>query len=389
MICIKDCFDIMKVGIFTYHFSDNYGALFQAYALRHYLRSVGFYADFVPYHPAYVEEGGDLNYSRPFSKDNAKIIYLKIVSAKERLFGNRELKQGFSDFKASALGLSGRSYRASDELFSEVGACDFLVTGSDQVWRPSDHYGVDPVYYLAFPFVYSGKRISYAPSFGTDTLAGKYQSEVSELLREMDAISVREESGADIVEGLVSVRPKVVPDPTFLLESYDDVAKPYPLPADGKFVFTYALRSGDVIRGVSCEIANKVGANLYSPHNPHRRWKSIGKTVYPCPKQWLWLLTNASYVVTNSFHGVALSILQNKTFVYVPLAGDKSDFNARAMNLISSVGLEGRMFCNRSNDISTILAAEIDWPSVNARVDAMRNTGREFLASNLGFKADE
>ena len=96
----------MKIGILTYHFSDNYGALFQAYALRHWLKSQGGEAEFINYHPDYVEQGGEFNYKKPLTKENLKIIYLKMTQIKEMLFGNKQQKENFNLFRKDVLGVN-------------------------------------------------------------------------------------------------------------------------------------------------------------------------------------------------------------------------------------------------------------------------------------------
>jgi hypothetical protein len=374
----------MKIGIITYHFSENYGALFQAYALRQWFISQGHQAEFINYQPDYVEGGGAFNLSRPISKDNLKILFLKLISFKEHFFGNMGLKQGFDAFRSDKLGVSGRKFKRLEELENVLSIYDLIVCGSDQIWKPSEHHGVDPVYYLDFPFKTPlPRRISYAPSFGTDQLNIEFHDVVSEAIRKLDGISVREKTGCNIVEGLTGMRPVCVPDPTLLLTDYKTIMKSYPIKSS-KHVFCYALRSREAIGEVAEVLAENLGAELYSPHNPHRRWREIGKTVYPCPSQWLYLLNSAEYVVTNSFHGTALSILLRKPFVVVGLQGSKSEFNARVNNLLSMVGLESRFVQNvDKTNVNRLMNEIIDWDVVDRKVKALRESGVNYLQAEL------
>lgn len=227
------------------------------------------------------------------------------------------------------------------------------------------------------------RRISYAPSFGTNSLGDKYQSAVGAAIANLDGISVRESTGCDIVEGLTGVRPYCVPDPTLLLTDYQQIMKPYST-VNKRHVFCYALRSRDVIGDVAEVIASSLNVKVLSPHNPHRRWMEIGKTVYPCPAQWLYLLNKSEYVVTNSFHGTALSILLKKDFVVVGLQGSKSEFNARVINLLKLVGLESRIINDSSpQTIQKLLNNKIDWESVDLKVCGLRDEGASYLMSEL------
>lgn len=379
----------MRVGILTYHFSENYGALFQAYALRHWFTSNGHEAEFVNYHPAYVEAGGTIDWNRPLSKNNLKIIFLKMVGLKERYLGNREQKRNFDIFRKLGLGVKGAKYRNMSELERAEIKFDILVCGSDQVWKPSEHYGIDPVYFLDFKAAGNPRRISYAPSFGKSSLDAQYSTAVSALISKLDRISVREQSGCKIVQDLTGYEPSCVPDPTLLLTDYQQIMKPYPL-SSSKHIFCYALRSREAIGDVAEGIASALRADLISPHNPHRRWKEIGETVYPCPSQWLYLLNTSEFVVTNSFHGTALSILLNKPFVVVGLQGKKGEFNARVINLLSLLGLESRFVQDvDSNTVPHFISSPIDWETVNKSVSELRGQGNDYLLKCLSGLSDD
>lgn len=374
----------MRIGIVTYHFSDNYGALFQAYALRQWFILQGHHAEFINYQPDYVEGGGVFNLTRPISKDNLKILFLKLTGLKEHFFGKKFLKLGFENFKHDKLGVISERFSFSTELDDTLDNYDLLVCGSDQIWKPSEHYGVDQVYYLDFSSKSTlPRRISYAPSFGTDFLNTEFHQAVGAAIKKLDGISVRERSGCDIVKELIGIMPLCVPDPTLLLTDYKQIMEPYPV-RPGKYVFSYILRSREVVGRVAEQLAARLDAELYSPHNPHRRWREIGQTVYPCPSQWLSLLNSAEFVVTNSFHGAALSIVLNKPFVVIGLQGEKSEFNARVKNLLALVGLESRFIqCVDLNTVDTLLEKIINWKEVNHNVERLRDTGAGYLLSEM------
>lgn len=376
----------MRVGILTYHFSENYGALFQAYALRKWFLEQGHDAEFVNYHPDHVEGGGNFQLNNLFSKKNAKVLYLKISTLKRKWLGNKKQKDDFDYFRKHYLGVVEPEYKSISELESAALKFDLLVCGSDQVWNPSEQYGLDPAYFLNFSTSNpNARRISYAPSFGRSTIDSSYYQQLTDLIHGLDGVSVREQSGAEIVHTLLGYKPICVPDPTFLLEDYSHITTPYPL-ASTKYVFCYGLRSRAIIGSVAESIAKQLNADLYSPYNPHRRWKEIGETVYPCPRQWLYLMRNAEFVVTNSFHGTALAILLNKPFVVVGLNDSKASLNTRALNLLASVGVENR-FINVNDTTKThlLLNERIDWDAVNHRISTLRQTGTSFLNEQIGL----
>lgn len=380
----------MKIGILTYHFSNNYGALFQAYGLRTWLLEQGFEVEFVNYHPQHVESGGKLSLSNVLTKAGLKIIFLKLMSLKEKYFGNKQTQAGFAEFRSELLGVKGPEFKTIEELNAAQLEYDVLICGSDQVWNPSEHFGVDPVYFLDFKTINSSvRKISYAPSFGKSTIDEKFSSEIAALIAKLDAFSVREKSGVEIVEKLTGKNPALVPDPTTLITDYTKLMKTYPV-KDDNYVFCYYLRSRKNIGEIAEYIASKTNASLYSPHNPHRRWKEVGETIYPCPRQWLYLLNASKYMVTNSFHGTILSILLNKPFVVVGIGGERAKYNERALNLLTQCGLEHRLITTFDMMlIDRLLEEKIDWEMVNQKVEVLKKQGIDFLMTNLGEKNDD
>lgn len=376
----------MKIGILTFHFSNNYGALFQAYGLRNYLKELGHDVEFINYQPEYLEEGGEIKLSNLFSKATLKIVYLKFVNLKEKYFGNKQKEKYFEEFKKNFLGIDeSKVYKSKDELEDANLFYDLLITGSDQVWNPSEQYGIDSVYFLDFKISNTNvKKISYAPSFGKDNIDEKYKDEISKLISKLDSISIREISGQNIIENMTSIKPTLVPDPTVLVSNYYNIMNSYNTNSKD-YIFCYYLRSRETIGDVAEYLANKENLEIYSPHNPHRRWKEIGQTVYPGPREWLYLLFNSKFVLTNSFHGTMLSILLNKPFIVVGIgSGEKSKYNERAMNILKQCGLENRLITKfDSKKIDELKKENIDWVLVNTNMHNLKNEAIQYLKTSI------
>lgn len=377
----------MKIGILTYHFSNNYGALFQAYGLRNWFLEQGVDAEFINYHPEHVESGGKVTFSNIFSIATVKILFLKLINIKEKIFGNKEQKKGFIEFKKNILGIHNQEYKTLEELNDANLDYDILICGSDQIWNPSEQYGVDPVYFLDFKTKkIDTLKISYAPSFGKDELNERFKQEIKNLISKLDVVSVREKSGVKIIENLLHIDVSLVPDPTVLVSNYEKIMKKYEV-EDDNFVFCYYLRSRINIGETAEYIASTNNYSLYSPHNPHRRWKEVGHTIYPSPDQWLYLLNKSKFVVTNSFHGTILSILLNKPFVVVGIGGDRAKYNARALNILDQCGLKHRFVQEFDrNNIDNLLNEEINWNKVNIKVKKLRTNGESFLKKACHFE---
>lgn len=376
----------MKVGLFTYHFSDNYGALFQAYALRKWFMEQGIAADFINYHPTYVEEGGPLD--RPWKvsrwRKNVTILYMRLSHTRRQWFGDRAQRAAFDVFRRDHLGITGpRSYSASD-LTDKLTPYDMLVCGSDQIWNPSIQRGLDPVYFLDISGAEHARRVAYAPSFGRISIEPEHHAELARMLSGLDAIGVRETSGLDIIKaaGLARDDTIVVPDPTILLGQFDALLTDQPTNNEG--IFCYALRTDEVIRGVAETARDVLGAPLYAPRSSRQRWRDIGEGVTPGPVEWLRMLAGSHLVVSNSFHGIALSIVLNRPFIAVGLPGKRTGLNTRAQNLLALAGLENRMVDSvNASAIRQLTETPIEWPAVNARLADARQTAAEFLHTQL------
>ncbi|UOR08459.1 polysaccharide pyruvyl transferase family protein [Qipengyuania flava] len=374
----------MKVGLLTYHFSDNYGALYQAFGLRQWFIDRGHDAEFINYHPSYVEEGGPLD--RPWKpslwRKNATIAYMWASHIQRNLLGDRAQKRGFEAFRRTYLGATGRRLKTAEDLGSVVGRYDLLVCGSDQIWNPSIQRGLDPVYFLAIPGSEDVRKIAYAPSFGRTSIESEHLGELHALASQLDGISVREETGLGILAdaGISPERVHVVPDPTILLGNFDMLARKK-APSD-EVVFCYALRTDEVIRDVAGRVAAKLELPLVSARSSRQRWSDIGEGISPTPVEWLQSLANSAFVVSNSFHGVALSVIHRKPFIAVKLPGKRAGMNARVENLLDQIGLSWRLVdADDVDNAAKLVDMQIDWDAVGSKLTDLRSTGELFLQS--------
>ncbi|QHE88544.1 polysaccharide pyruvyl transferase family protein [Hydrogenophaga sp. BPS33] len=383
----------MNIGILTFHFSDNYGAALQAYALRRWLTEQGHRASFIDYRPAHIEHGGRLCLptSTAQLKANLKVVYLATSAFLNRHFGHRGQQEKFERFREHFLQLYGNAAPSGDSAWRKAAqGYDLIVAGSDQIWSPSQHHGFDPNYFLAFDEALRARKISYAASFGRDQVSPEQAEQLPALLRHFDAISVREASGVALVERATGHRPANVPDPTLLLSNYTELIEQTSAPLEAfeaeenGYVFCYGLRSPDNIRQTAELVADRLDADILSPHNPHRRWPEIGRTVHPDPGEWVALVKHARFVVTNSFHGTVFALLFKKPFVVAGLTGDKATANARALNLLRAVGLEHRFAAKFSApNVRAMMDDEIHWAHVDERLAELRDAGRAFLRRQL------
>jgi len=373
---------LIRVGLLTYHFVDNFGAVLQAYALRQWFLARGITAEFVDYRPSYVERGGPFDRPWNFSvwRKNATILYMRLNSLRHWFYADAAQAQSFEAFRRVNLGVNGPGLIDLTAVSDAVTQYDILVCGSDQIWNPSIQRGLDPVYFLEIPGAKHARRVAYAPSFGRPSVESRYLSELERLVQGLDALSVRENSGLDVLEaaGVPREAVRVVADPTILLGNFGSLLRNQV--TGNENVFCYALRTDKVIRNVALHIALLGGNRLVSAQNRHQRWHDIGAGKRPGPVEWLEMLAGARTVVSNSFHGVAISILLNKHFLAVALPGKRAAMNARVLSLLNQVGLSERIvYGSDPMTVRRLVEQPIDWRPVNARLAKMRSDAEDYL----------
>lgn len=363
------CDQKLKVGILTFHAVSNYGAAMQAYALMRYLQQQGHEVELIDYQPEYLMQRHQIT-AKELLHPSSWFKWLKAVR--------------FKGFSKKHLKLGSQRYSSEVELAAAADLYDVVITGSDQVWNPemAKPPMVDPAFFL--DFVSDAKRrISYAASFGVDSIPEDYHSKVRELLGRMDAIAVREQSGKAIVSSLISedADVEIVPDPTLLLESYDDLASK---PSVEHYVFVYRVQTSRLVEEVARATSEITGAPMVKNFNTIRFWKESAKVVLPDPRGWLGYIKHADFVVTNSFHGTIFSIIFRKKFFTVSLTGKAAKRNGRFIFLLQKLGLEDRII--REEDLGMIdkrIKESIDWDKVQKRISEWRSGAYHYLTRNV------
>lgn len=371
----------MKVGIITFHYPVNYGAVLQAYALSFYVKSLGHEVVFINYIPRDLDDPGAKRL-RGNLKNFLQEQYIQLVAR----YTGHKLVGKFESFQSEYLPVGERVYRSLDELKKDPPVCDAYLCGSDQIWNPHGQ-AFDPAYFLKFgaPGI---RRISYAASFGTPVIPVYLLESLTDNLRGLDHVSVREKSGVDIVGRVSEGACTYVVDPTLLLDTYPcSIA---PRHTKEGYVFVYRLQQSHALTKSLTGVVKRVSARLskqvvsVSPHR-YRFFLETGKTVYPHPGEWVGLIEHASFVVTNSFHGTVFAIINRKPFISFPRV-DEAGQNGRMQELLADLGLEKRFIIPKNlsrEQINSLVEDEIDWGDVELRLSRLRQESCSFLTQAL------
>ena len=351
----------MKIGIITFHWASNYGALLQSYALQQFFINNGHDAEIINYKPHKYDFNYKYYITHPWKiKELFKVdLPLKAIEKKIASFRDSKLRQT-------------KRFYSYEELVQANFDYDVYVSGSDQILNPSfTLFGEGKptsAYYLGFA-PENMCRIGYAVSFGCTEYPEPAKQHAIQWIKNFDHIGVRENSGLNILNSLHSTVPvAVVPDPTLLLGK--DIFNDCNLHEDksnGEYYYVHVLRSRNLdfkdIDTTKCIEGEKLGA-LSIP-------------------SWLNYIYNSKALITNSYHAMIMAILMHRKFVVIMESGFFSGMNDRFYTLLSRLGLENRIVANNADAIRDVIGSEIDWTDVDNKIKEFRAVGETFLAEIL------
>ena len=372
----------MKIAILTYPLNNNFGNILQAWALKHYIESLGHSTYVINRQEKHSLTGSMVNDLKIFALKKLNLPYYKSQTEEEKLVYG---KQTNAFIKKEIKDVSSPVYSSKELKGILSDNYDAVVVGSDQVWRASFLPKVYKDFFLScIADNKEIKKIAYAASFGTDKWEYTPEQETfaSEYVKHFSAISVREKSSIAVCQEHFNVSPEHMIDPTFLIEkeSYKQLIeenKDAIEPMNGD-VFCYILDlSEDKKRRIN-SVCNSLGLK---PVYISEFYKTEDdKRVYPSIYQWLYNIENSKYVITDSFHGCALSIIFNKPFL--ALSNQKRG-RARFVSLFNMFDINNCIIDPELLNRSIFESNEFDWEHINSRIKEYRNKSKIFLSQAL------
>lgn len=341
----------MKVGIVTFTEGYNYGNKLQNYALRKYLEN-NFDCEVKTVNNCVVQ-------GSRWSKVRLLLVW-SIPSRKHYMYWKRLIR--FKKFNKQYLNFTKEKLTTSSKEFSEVAS---FVCGSDQIWNPNYYDSID---LLTGNLPVPKRSVSYAASFGVNEIPHSKKGKFAKALKNLEAISVREEQGIIICKELGCPECRVNIDPTFLLlkDEWMKVIKKPNKEIPEKYVVTYFL--GNI------EEENEKLINDYCAENNVKRidlnsvnaleWFDI------TPFEFLYLIKNSEVVFTDSFHASVFSIIFGKKFLTADRVSENNNrMNSRIDTLFATFSCENHRIKAYDGNINTL---KLD----NARIENIINLER-------------
>lgn len=390
----------MKIGIITFHFPYNCGAVLQCYALQRCLEQQGHEVSVINYRPWY-HQNRYTPLKNPFQmirtrlrtmpQDAGLLRKVKAVAGSfyrtagswMRYPKNKKQDDLFRLFTKEYLHET-KVFRSLKQLKRSCPACDVYITGSDQLWNAYLTNGeFDPAYFLKFGRE-DAVRIAYAVGADFDTIADIDRA-LPPLLQGMDAVALRETKCLEKVRQCAPGIPvTTVIDPTLLLdmEAYRDIQPDEPLETE-PFIFTYTMPNDTqkTVYQAALQLGEKLNLKVIDASGqPNRTHHAIADHRTCSPAQFLWYMDHASYVLTNSFHGTAFSVIMEKQFFVIP----HSKTGNRAVDMLERMGLEQRWTADAETAVSGI-ETPIDYSAVREKRQRLRGDALSYLADCFGI----
>lgn len=369
------------IGLLTFHWADDYGAMLQAYGLKQYLFGLGEEVELLPYAPCKLtarygwaplwvwREGGQLRYRLHRSWWKRNVLLGGAFWARKRAmrrFRRQYLTRHRPVRRAEQLSL--RGYRC-------------VVVGSDQVWNPQITIDLDAAYTGQLPGREGCRLVAYAASLGNGNLEEPEWATLARRVREnFAAVSVRERQVAPLLQARCGREIADVVDPTLLLtrSQWENIALP---PPEKGYILLYHTERSEPLMQYAQQLARQSGRQVLDISFPIR--VKPGEAILPRirggPAEFVGYVQNAACVLTNSFHGLVFSLQFEKPF----LVFQHNTGNTRLADLLGKLGLTGRMVSGDSSPAPGSVWQPINWAAVGQRLEEERRRSGEFLRKNV------
>lgn len=356
----------MKIGILTYHRTENYGGCLQALATRILLEKLGHEAFYLDYWPEYHANAYRIFSLHKLIKKNWSNRYNYVKQIIKNYNNIVRLKHKFVEYH---------------KLYTQPFCCpitdsfDTIIYGSDQIWRKQSYGDYNSIYFGINNFV-ANSHISFSASMGNIPSDAAEVMKIKMMVSHLDKISVRENDLKTMLEnaGICNVTQTL--DPTLCLDS--ETWNDYIPAADSnkeKYVLLYMLRGGFNENSVR-EYAKRKGLKLkiLKPNSPSKHTEEIINTAGPI--DFLQLIKNAEIVFTSSFHGLAFSLLFEREFF-----ASFSKNASRGYSLLESLGIPERLL--KPYSPLPVEFAPIDYQNIRIKLNCLRNSSIKFLTDSL------
>lgn len=354
-----------KVGLLTFHRSCSYGASLQAYATVEFIKEHGYDIEIVDYTNGYEQR-----FQKIFYTENGKLSGYLTAAIKNYLLRRRYyIKKSFSCLEGY-YPISAVRYKDKESL--ETAKYDILIAGSDQIWNPVITNGIDDTYLLQFGT--AEKRISVASSMGSHTLSDDEKEIFRKAMATFTAISIREEFGKAQLSKLTDKPIQILMDPTFLFGKEGWIngmgRKSSYYGTKDKYILTFFVAPDASYRERVQAYADALHLPVWSIQSTIMKRTNCQKSILGATMEdFIALVAGAELVITDSFHGTALSLNLQSNFV----AFKNTANPVRVVSILDKLGIPERL------DMSPAEYQPVAYKRVNQILEPLCEESRQWL----------
>lgn len=282
----------------------NYGSALQTWALHQAIKKTGNTPVLTDYCPDILADKNPLNpYKNMWDQnDEAKRMVELTMPAIEQNY------KKFDRFYKERFERTSEKYTSANfNSIMDKESLDGFVCGSDTIFCP-DEFGFDDGYYANYE-VMRGKSVSYAASFGDPHFTEDTYRILNDRLKNFKALGIRENQMIPYIKANTDIPVKRVADPTLLLapDEYEPIIAPKDI--NDKYLLLYSRRYLPEMEEYAEKLAKEHGLKIVeislravNAERGHIMRYDAGV------EEFLSLVKNAEYVVTNSFHGMIFAV---------------------------------------------------------------------------------
>lgn len=390
----------MKIGIITMSGGQNYGCALQTFAVIKAYEALGHEAVLIPdttsngvrsqyqhqsklskLKPTYAVSALKVRMkNKYFLKNQRDKLLPEIIGHKKnsRIYISEKQKRAkvFHDFYKNYIPQTDFTINKNDLSAEKLKDFDFFSAGSDQIWNPTYPH-TSEIKFLTF--ANNNQKLTFAPSFGISELPEYAKAPYREWLSQLPFISVREQSGADIIKELTGKDASVICDPTLTIsrETWESIESKPCFDCSKPYALTYFLgNESNCYRRYIDKVAKEKGLQVINLFD-------IRESEFYCtgPSEFIYLIHHADAVFTDSFHAAVFSIIFKKDFVVFDRIEDGRSMGSRLKTLLNKFSLSDRMY----NSVLKSNFIETDFSRTDEILKTEKAKALEFLKNSINY----
>lgn len=361
----------MKIALLSIHRVTNYGAILQAFASKIVLEKYG-QVNTLDYHKKHLSHNTDLIRFAP-SLHGLKMLVHDILNLPNR----SKLLKNFKIFNKLYMNLT-EEFSEKDLIQGKANNFDVYVCGSDQIWNPgvvSPDNTIDPIFFLSF--VKGDNKFSLASSIGHHKFTTTEKPIIKKLLEDFSMISTREKDGQIKLQEILPNR-KIyhVLDPSLLLSKNEwlEIFNIKERPLKEKYILVYSVPRTALLKRAVDYFSKKLDLKVYAIDRMFFPITKVDNHIRSAgPLEFVELFANASFIITDSFHGTCFSLNFEKPFACIS-ALERAN---RQESLLSSLQITDRLMYNDSDFPQ--LELNMDYDIVGKKLSEIRKLSLDYV----------